>query len=355
MNKKTIVKVFFTSLLIILLGTFTTIIVLNPKSAQVNEPDLVGTVLAYAAQPFFSNENILEQIYNIDGLKLEIYDVDDREIYFSTPLSVRQQLIVMVDDPSKIVYATRFSNGVQELGDYRYRNPNRNFFMIPKEDIRVDPSKTVSMSLFDNQIIFPFTLEELSNTMGNVYTYNGYLYILQNVLGKTHRIVNHSAYISKHGDHGLLRLVNKISDNSESKEDLIQKLLHFVSYGIEWNDHGISNKEIMKRPIEILLSGKADCSGKTTLFASLLEQIDVDYVLVYYDNHINVAVKSDFKNWNSRYLDLTTGRYFIAETTIPGFIIGETPIIKYREPRFIQSPGGPAYDYNTGEKLEFLK
>ena len=70
-----------------------------------------------------------------------------------------------------------------------------------------------------------------------------------------------------------------------------------------------------------------DCSNKTTLLASLLEQIGEDYVLLYCPRHITVAVpQGNYANENKLDFVYENKPYLIAESTLPGFQIGKTQI-----------------------------
>jgi len=52
--------------------------------------------------------------------------------------------------------------------------------------------------------------------------------------------------------------------------------------------------KVLKRPNEVLMTGNSDCSGLTILYASLLEQTEADYRLVYAPEHTTVAVAGNF-------------------------------------------------------------
>ena len=66
----------------------------------------------------------------------------------------------------------------------------------------------------------------------------------------------------------------------------------------------------------------SDCSGKIILYASLLEQTNTDYRLIYMDDHIAVAVEGDYSDRNELDFNLGDKTYSIAETTANGFQIG---------------------------------
>ncbi|MCC5789781.1 MAG: hypothetical protein JJT75_09105 [Opitutales bacterium] len=90
------------------------------------------------------------------------------------------------------------------------------------------------------------------------------------------------------------------------------------------------------------MSRKSVCSGMTTLFASLLEQIGADYYLVYYPGHINIAVAGNFPRSTPELgFSYRNRLYFIAETTVRNFRIGEPRLKDFSmlDYRFLQKPG----------------
>ena len=75
------------------------------------------------------------------------------------------------------------------------------------------------------------------------------------------------------------------------------------------------------------MTRSADCSNKTILLASLLEQIGEEYILLYCPQHITVAIpQGNFVDEND--LDFTWEQksWLIAETTAPGFQIGKSRV-----------------------------
>ena len=65
-----------------------------------------------------------------------------------------------------------------------------------------------------------------------------------------------------------------IANNREAK---IQRLVDFVSNEIQYDySEAVGGRETLKRPNEVLFTRSGDCSNKTILLASLLEQIGED-------------------------------------------------------------------------------
>jgi hypothetical protein len=113
----------------------------------------------------------------------------------------------------------------------------------------------------------------------------------------------------------------------KTKEEKMQALLHFVTNEIEYSyeDYWYET-EITKRAHEVLISGMADCSGKSTLLASLLEAQDLPYTLLYFNRHVNIGVPGSFPDENGLSITIGKKKYYYAETTIPDFQIGKSVV-----------------------------
>jgi hypothetical protein len=152
-------------------------------------------------------------------------------------------------------------------------------------------------------------------------------------------------------------LLKDAGDNRESK---IQRLVDFVSNEIEYSYTGaVGRSETLKRPNEVLLTRNGDCSNKTILLASLLEQIGEDYLLLYCPKHITVAVpQGSFPNENKMDFEWERKNWLIAETTLPDFQVGKTKVNgfdKITPVNFVQRPKEKnlIFDASSMRVLEF--
>src|SRR5438045_9025125 len=108
------------------------------------------------------------------------------------------------------------------------------------------------------------------------------------------------------------------------------------------------------------MTRSADCSNKTILLASLLEQINEEYILLYCPRHITVAVpQGNFANENK--IDFTWNQkpWLIAETTAVGFQIGKSQVQQYSlltNVQYIQDPknSNVIHDANSYQILDFF-
>jgi hypothetical protein len=151
-----------------------------------------------------------------------------------------------------------------------------------------------------------------------------------------------------------------LKETEDSREKKIQRLVDFVSNEIEYSyTEAVGGGETLKRASEVLMTRSADCSNKTILLASLLEQIGEDYILLYCPQHITVAVpQGNFPNENK--LDFTwNGKpWMIAETTLPHFQIGKTRVQNFNKLTKIQYVQNPKetniiFDANSYALLKF--
>ena len=172
---------------------------------------------------------------------------------------------------------------------------------------------------------------------------------------------NHGIMVAKPGEPSLDRLVDELlKDVPNDRNSRIQRLVDFVSRDIEYSFVEASSGETLKRASETLMTRSGDCSNKTILLASLLEQIGEEYLLIYVPQHITVIVpQGDFPDDNK--LDFTWNQknWLIAETTLPGFQIGKTKVadsLRLTHINYVQDPKNAdvIFDANSYEVLKFF-
>lgn len=98
-----------------------------------------------------------------------------------------------------------------------------------------------------------------------------------------------------------------------------QKLFDYVTAIPYHSDHTSRNA------LEVVRSGWGDCDDKSNLYASLLNERGIDYLMVYVPQHVFMAVNIDndsFVPFINASLTLKGKRYYYAETTAKGARIG---------------------------------
>lgn len=340
----------------------------KPKKKTVAEKtaeEIRDSTVLMLAQPTFSGEDFRQQI--LGKGRLQRYVWDKKEVYFSFPQTdsraeFEEFLNKYFADRAKVEIGEE-KGGKIMLGKYTMTVSPENFyfFKTPLENIRIEPEQTLNFP-FKNAN-YSLTLEEMRNYTNNSQVYGGKVVAEMSRTTQESPIAfaNHGIMVAKPNEPSLQRLASEllkgIEDNREKK---IQRLVEFVSNEIEYSyTEAVGGGETLKRADEILMTRSADCSNKTILLASLLEQIGEDYILLYCPQHITVAVpQGNFPNDNK--LDFTwNGKpWMIAETTVPDFQVGKTRVqdfAKLTKVQYVQNPKETniIFDANSYSLLKF--
>jgi transglutaminase-like putative cysteine protease len=300
----------------------------------------------------FGFDEMQKQLFH--GINEIVYDEKKGEVLFlvwdcseGDPTKLQRIIDRYAIDPTQVFYGESFKQkAVAFQGKTQRAWVNHCPLIIPINNIRINPYSSVEIKYAS--ATYNVSAQELADYMTDKSVYSGPMRIFSkdraqrelNVFG------NHGAFVAKPNEPSLTRLAGSLtlSGDSLSREGRIQNLLNFVSGEITYDDAEAKFKgEILKRPDETLLTRRGDCSSKTILMASLLEQIGEDYRLVYYIDHITVAVRQgNFKNLNTLSFSREGETWTIAETTVPGFLIGETAIENksiFNNIQYVQRPG----------------
>jgi hypothetical protein len=175
-----------------------------------------------------------------------------------------------------------------------------------------------------------------------------------------HRFMNHGSVVAKNGEPSLSDFVKQLTSIQTTPELKAQRLLDFVTQEIKYNTNEATNGyETIKRPDEVLFTRNSDCSGKAILYASLLEQLNVKWCLLYFKDHVCVGVAGNYKGDNYLKFKLKGTDYYLAEITDPNAVIGfdswegkmnEANLEYYQ----LSESGSDVMDFKTNEKLKFV-
>ena len=313
----------------------------------------------------FSGEEFRQQL--LGKGRLEKYKIVIDEAIFTYPKSSDEEFLEFVNkhfwDITKVEFGTE-ADGELKLADYKVTasDPFGRLFRTTRGNIRIDHRQTLSFPF--RKVSYSPTLEEIKNLANNSQVYGGRMItqVPERSFSPTTIFANHGIMVAKPGEPSLKRLADEITrDAGTDRYARIQSLVDFVSNEIEYSyREALSRGETLKRGDETLMTRNGDCSNKTILLASLLEQIGEDYLLLYTPRHITVAVpQGEFVNANK--LDFTwDGKpWLIAETTVPGFQVGITMVTESRiltKVEYVQNPknSGVIFDANSYEVLKFL-
>ena len=301
------------------------------------------------AQPVFSGEEFEKQL--LGKGRFERFDWKKREAYFSFPQAEQAEFDEFLNkyfvNRAKLEIGTE-TGGKIKLGNYEMTVSPENtyFFKTPMENIKIEPNQTLNFPF--KSVNYALSLAEMKNFTDNSNVYGGKLIAQASTTGNQPKIVfaNHGIMVAKPNEPSLKRLADDLLKDESiggDREKRIQRLVDFVSNEIEYSyTEAVAARETLKRANEVLMTRIGDCSNKTILLASLLEQIGEDYVLLYCPQHITVAVpQGNFVNENKLDFVYENKSYLIAESTLPGFQIGKTRVGEFERlinVNYVQSP-----------------
>lgn len=218
---------------------------------------------------------------------------------------------------------------VIRLGDYKVPlSPFASrFFRTSLANIKIEPRQMLTFPYASAD--YTLSLEEMNNFVNDSQVYGGQLVTRQPERSNRPMTIfaNHGIMVAKPDEPSLTRLTSELlKDTGPDREARVQRLVDFVSSEIEYNfTEGVGSTETLKRPSETLMTRNGDCSNKTILLASLLEQIGEEYIVLYCPQHITVAVpQGNYVNANKLDFLWNDKAWLVAETTLPGFQIGQT-------------------------------
>lgn len=300
------------------------------------------------AQPRFSGDSMLYKMTGADA-ELERFYVDTKKIIFSC-------LYTKLDDVLNKLAIHKDSVIVNRPLEEKLEQDARVSFEMNVRNFKIDTSKIIEIKY--NHAIYKITIPQIVDFVTMKSNLRGGAFAVTPI-GQT--MISHGVAVAKKGEPSLTDLVNQLTDKTKSDEVNAQKLLDFVSNEIEYStDEATNGGETIKRPDEILFTRNSDCSGKTILYASLLQQINAKWCILYYDKHVCIGVAGNFKPKNTSRISIDGVEYYIAETTAPNAKIGEDYwegklAADYLEFYHIPESGVDIIDYQTKKPLEFLK
>lgn len=321
-----------------------------PKAKTAEEflaEEIRDSTVYMLAQPVFSGDEFEKQI--LGKGKMEWFDRKKREAYFTFPQAEQAEF----DEFVAKYFANRAkldmgigTGGKIKLGEYTWTiSPETGyFFKTAMDNIKIEPKQTLNFAF--KTANYSLNLDEMKGFTDNSKVYGGKLIAEAPTSKNQMRIVfaNHGIMVAKPNEPSLMRLTGELlKDAGDNREARIQRLLDFVSNEIEYSyTEAVAPRETLKRANETLMTRIGDCSNKTILLASMLEQIGEDYILVYSPQHITVAVpQGNFTNENKIDVDYENKKYVIAESTLPGYQIGKTKVAQVERlvnVDYIQSP-----------------
>jgi hypothetical protein len=323
------------------------------------------SLMSLVASPKHAGPYLEQQL--LGKARLELYRVDDREIYFSLPQSAvsgepyAQALCRLVLNKSRVQIAKESEGKLMMGGRMLLKTPDRSLLLkTPLDNLRVDA---------DTKLRFPFqhavyspTLDELHLLMANETIYGGPVEANADTpdYGQA-SVYNTGVLVTQPGEPSLHRFTTDLlkdiaASDPLAREKRIQRLADLVSREIALNPEEIPMK-LAKRASEVLMTGEAYYTNRAVLLGSLLEQIREDYLFIYSKNFLAVAVKSgQFQVTNKYQVKWEGNTWLMIDTTRPGFRIGvDEPKMRPTLTRYVQRPrqNNVITNMETGSPLTF--
>lgn len=335
-----------------------------PRSSDaVLADEIRDTTVLMLAHPTFSGEGFREQILGKGRVVKFVKSLKDT--YFVFPVGDDTEFKSFVTkyfvDPSKLEFA-REENGEVSLGGYSLPvSDGLRFFRTTLDNIRIEPNQNLAFPLKD--ATYTVSLSELRNFENSWELYGGKLIARMPSHSNEPQFVfaNHGIMVAKPGEPSLKRLTDELLKGvPPDRNSRIQRLVDFVSNDIEYSFYEATSGETLKRASETLMTRTGDCSNKTILLASLLEQIGEEYLLIYCPQHITVIIpQGDFPDENKLDFTWNEKNWLIAETTLPGFQVGKTKVadsLRLTHINYVQDPKNAdvIFDANSYEVLKFF-
>jgi hypothetical protein len=336
-----------------------------PDPAESHAAEIREVLVFMLAQPSFSGEEFRQQL--LGKGKIEKYRWREKEAYFTFPETAEEEfqefLSKYIIDAGKVQFGAKAGDRIK-LDDYELRPSAAayRFFKTTSDNLRVDTNQSLAFP-FSN-VTYTINLDELRNFANNSQLYGGRMVAKMPERRDEPQMVfaNHGIMVAKPGEPSLKRLIDELlKDVGEDREARIQRLVDFVSTEIEYSyTEAVSSREKLKRASETLMTRTADCSNKTILLASMLEQIGEEYILLYSPRHITVAIpQGNFSNDNKLDFAWDNRPWLIAETTAAGFQIGKSMVVeanRLTNVQYIQDPknSNVIHDANSYRILDFF-
>lgn len=135
----------------------------------------------------------------------------------------------------------------------------------------------------------------------------------------------YSFMLSEHDRPVIRALADEFSNHVATTKEQIHLALTFVqSLPYAFDSTSKDTDEYLRYPVETLVDGCGDCEDKVALLASLLYEMDVDFILLVLPEHIAVGVHCDEMD-AERYLLFREKKYYYLETTMEGWQMGQIP------------------------------
>lgn len=301
------------------------------------------TILFYVSNMDYSPQNILRHLNGSEAVPV-FFNLEYKRIYCAIPrerFSGVEDFSLLTEHPEYIERAERLDDRLV-LGEYHLSNVNSVFFSFPAEDLRIDSNAVI-------EVDYPSAVYRLPLTDLVQYHYNRNMYgtfYLNQCRDDPERLrgqaIQLPAFVVYPGEPSLAALVNQLTGDDYSIEKRTQRLLDFVSREIRPDQDLVKSSDKLKKVNEILMTGSCGLMESVILYASLLEQTEIDYLIAYTDNAAAILVEGDYPVQRGALVMRINGKnYHLADPTCRNFVIGQPagPEWQKENVRYIQRAG----------------
>lgn len=289
-------------------------------------------ILSLLAQPMFSGTEFKDSL--IGTARLAALDPRGQRAYFSLGQDLqdsndraRVEAVAgkFVADISNVTLGS--DDGMQSrFPDAVFRRSPEQwlFFATPYDNLRLRFGSALKIKYKSAE--FSISSGEIKSYLTNASIRGGLLAVntthYASELGGRRSVVNWGALVARPGEPALTRLVKDLTNGIADPDSKVQRLVDFVGGEIETDSVAA---DMAKKASEVLMTRKGTVAQKAVLLASLLEQITVDYILVYSSSEAWVAVpQGNFRTENFLSVTFSGRQWAMLDVSRPGFVIGKT-------------------------------
>ncbi|MDD2236391.1 MAG: hypothetical protein PHG65_04210 [Kiritimatiellae bacterium] len=322
----------------------------DPTPEEIRE-----TVLFHVSNMNFTPQNILQFLNGSSGVPA-FFNVEQNRLYCAIPRDSYEgvnDFNLLTDHPEFIERAKREDDRLV-LGDYHLKDIHSVFFSLPVEDLRIDPEAVIEINY--PSATYSLRLEDLVQYYFNRNMY-GTFYLNQcrrdpdRLRGKPLPL---PAFVVYPGEPSLEALAAQLTGEDYSIEKRAQHFLDFVTREIRPDQDMVKSCDQIKKVNEVLMTGSCGLQEAVILYASLLEQTEIDYLIVYTDDAASILVEGDYPLQRGALVMHINGKsYHLADPTRRHFVMGQPagPDWQAKNIRYVQRAGinSKTFSVETGE------
>jgi S1-C subfamily serine protease len=295
------------------------------------------TLLSLLAQPAFAGPELARQL--LGPAELELLDLGSQRVYFSLNRQVlgqRSEKVAVAEvsrkflfDPTEVGIAIAEGMQLSLDGFSMRRSPSKYvLFSTSRDNVHFRVKERLTFPY--RQVAYDVSPGELKSYLERYSIYGGRTQVpLGRYAGSFggSELTNRRAMVSVAGEPSLTRLVAALVRNAATPGDQVQKVLDFVLEEIA-TDRAASSQRVLKDAASTLMTRTATVETKVSLLASFLEQMPVEYRIVYSPGGVTIALRNDghFRVSNGTAFSWDGGIWLLVDLTGSRFRLGETPV-----------------------------